>query len=105
MKNIITLEINNQDEKFLLLNTIDFDSKRKRMSVIVKNLATGKIILFMKGSDSILRNLTSQNREYLETNEMHLNDFCSQGLRNFNIGYRYIEENEYNDWNNLYKVK
>lgn len=102
--NTLYLEINNQEHKFKLLNTIEFDSKRKRMSVIVRDMNSGKIILFMKGSDSILRTLTTKNREYFKINEEHLIEFSSQGLRNFNIGYRYIDENEYNEWEILYKV-
>jgi magnesium-transporting ATPase (P-type) len=102
--NTIYLEINNQEHKFKLLNMIEFDSKRKRMSVIVKDSNSGKIILFMKGSDSSLRALTTKNREYLKINEEYLIDFSSQGLRNFNIGFRYIDENEYNEWEKIYKV-
>jgi len=102
--NNIILEINNQEHKFKLLSIIDFDSKRKRMSVIVKDMNNGKIILFMKGSDSILRALTTKNIDYLKTNELHLINFSSEGLRNFNIGYRYIEEKEYFEWEILYKV-
>ncbi len=102
--NKIILEINNQEHKFELLNTIEFDSKRKRMSVIVKDLNSGKIILFVKGSDNIIRALTTKNKEYLKVNESHLIEFASQGLRNFNIAYRYIEENEYMEWESLYKV-
>lgn len=102
--NTIYLEINNQEHKFKLLNMIEFDSERKRMSVIVKDLNSGKIILFIKGSDSSLRALTTKNREYLKINEENLIEFSSQGLRNFNIGFRYIDENEYNEWEKIYKV-
>ncbi len=102
--NTLYLEINNQEQKFKLLNSIEFDSKRKRMSVIVKDVNSGKIILFIKGADSILRALATQNKEYLKKNTEYVNEFSSQGLRNFNIGYRYIDENEYREWENLYKV-
>lgn len=104
INDIITLEIMNQDYKYKLLQVIEFDSKRKRMTVIVKDLSSGKIILFIKGSDTILRALTSKNLEYLRVNEIHLNDFCSLGLRSFNVGYKYLEEDEFNKWNEIYKV-
>jgi phospholipid-transporting ATPase len=104
VKNNMIIEINGQDQKFELLNIIEFDSKRKRMSVIVKDLSTQKIILFIKGSDSILRGMTTLNKEYLEINQQHLIDFCSLGLRNFNIGYRYIDNQQYVQWNEMYKV-
>ena len=39
--------------KYKLLNIIEFDSTRKRMSVIVRD-PDGKIMLFCKGADSII---------------------------------------------------
>ena len=104
-KGNLLLEINKNINKFATLNIIEFDSKRKRMSVIVKDLQNDKIILFCKGADSVLRNLTSQNKEYLPINEQHLIDFSTLGLRNFNVAYRYLEEKEYEEWSNLYSVK
>ena len=40
-------------EKFKLLNVIEFDSARKRMSVIVRK-PDGKIMIICKGADSII---------------------------------------------------
>lgn len=40
-------------EKFKLLNVIEFDSARKRMSVIVRT-PDGKILIICKGADSII---------------------------------------------------
>jgi magnesium-transporting ATPase (P-type) len=40
-------------EKFKLLNVIEFDSARKRMSVIVRK-PDGKILIVCKGADSII---------------------------------------------------
>ena len=41
------------ERKYKLLNIIEFDSTRKRMSVIVRD-SDGKIMLFCKGADSII---------------------------------------------------
>ena len=39
--------------KWELLNVIEFNSTRKRMSVIVKNTSTGQVKLFTKGNTSL----------------------------------------------------
>lgn len=99
------LEINEKIQKFVMLNVIEFDSERKRMSVIVKDLQTQKIILLCKGADDILRDLTSQNKEYFEENERQITELSTKGLRNLNVAYRYIEEKEYREWDVIFKVK
>ena len=38
-------------ERWLLLNTLEFSSDRKRMSVIVRDAAVGSIRIFIKGAD------------------------------------------------------
>lgn len=43
----------NETQKFELLNIIEFNSTRKRMSVIVKS-PEGKIVIMTKGADSII---------------------------------------------------
>lgn len=41
--------------KYKLLHVCEFTSSRKRMSVILKEHSTGKILLFCKGADSIIK--------------------------------------------------
>ena len=49
-KNIKIL-INGKTEEYEILRVLEFDSVRKRMSVIVKNKETNKVINFIKGAD------------------------------------------------------
>jgi len=41
----------NNIEQYEILRVIEFDSNRKRMSVVVKRFSDGKIINFIKGAD------------------------------------------------------
>lgn len=42
------------DVEFFVLNVLDFDSTRKRMSIIVQHPLSKEIILFVKGADSAI---------------------------------------------------
>lgn len=41
----------NSIEQYEILRVVEFDSNRKRMSVVVKRFSDGKIINFVKGAD------------------------------------------------------
>ena len=47
------VKYNNQISKYKLLHVLEFNSTRKRQSVILKT-AEGKIVLYTKGADSII---------------------------------------------------
>ncbi|XP_031103190.1 probable phospholipid-transporting ATPase 7 [Ipomoea triloba] len=82
-----------------LLNLLDFTSKRKRMSVIVRD-ETGQIFLLCKGADSIIFDrLAKHGKMYLEATTKHLNDYGEAGLRTLALAYKKLEEAEYNAWN------
>lgn len=51
--NNITINLKGKVLKFQLLHVLEFNSTRKRMSVIVK-APDGKIVLYTKGADSII---------------------------------------------------
>lgn len=85
--------------EFKVLNTLDFTSKRKRMSVIVKD-ESGQILLLCKGADSIIFDRLSKNgRMYEEATTKHLNEYGESGLRTLALAYRKLEESEYSAWN------
>ena len=52
---------------FTVLNVLEFDSTRKRMSVIVKNYQTGYIELYCKGADSYVEKLLKRGDAEHET--------------------------------------
>ncbi|RDX61623.1 putative phospholipid-transporting ATPase 4, partial [Mucuna pruriens] len=89
--------------EYKILNLLDFTSKRKRMSVIVRD-EEGSIILFCKGADSIIFDRLSKNgKMYLETTTRHLNEYGEVGLRTLALAYRKLDDQEYSDWNNKFQ--
>lgn len=83
------------DRSYRILNVLEFNSARKRMSVIVKN-EEGKTFLFSKGADSVMyERLSSSESAYREVTQQHINEYADAGLRTLVLAYRELQEDEY----------
>lgn len=84
---------------YKLLNVIEFNSSRKRMSVIVKDM-DGKILLLCKGADSVMfERLGKTGREFEKETKEHVNEYANAGLRTLVLAYRELDENDYEEFN------
>uniref|UniRef100_A0A1A8PNA1 Phospholipid-transporting ATPase n=1 Tax=Nothobranchius rachovii TaxID=451742 RepID=A0A1A8PNA1_9TELE len=89
------MEILNKDdeiERFELLHVLNFDSVRRRMSVIVKS-SSGEYLLFCKGADSsifprVVSGKVEQVKARVEQNAV-------EGLRTLCVAYRRLSASEY----------
>ncbi|KAI3497934.1 hypothetical protein L2E82_13930 [Cichorium intybus] len=89
----------NVERSFELLNVLEFNSTRKRMSVIVRD-DEGRLILLSKGADSVMFERLSKNgREFEEKTREHVNEYADAGLRTLILAYRELNENEYQEFN------
>ncbi|GER53535.1 aminophospholipid ATPase [Striga asiatica] len=87
------------EREFKVLNLLDFTSKRKRMSVIIRD-EKGQILLLCKGADSIIFDRLAKNgRMYEEATRKHLNEYGEAGLRTLALAYKKLDEAEYSSWN------
>ncbi|KAE8666028.1 putative phospholipid-transporting ATPase 9 [Hibiscus syriacus] len=87
------------DRSYKLLNVIEFNSTRKRMSVIVRD-EEGKILLLSKGADSVMfEMLAKSGRDFEEDTREHMNGYADAGLRTLVLAYRELSENEYQVFN------
>lgn len=100
--NNIYLNIQGQEVTYRLLNIIEFNSTRKRMSVIAQDPRDNKIYIFCKGADNIIYERLKEKNELSEETFTHLEDFANEGLRTLCIAYRNVPEEEYNNWNKQY---
>ena len=110
-KGIITIEILDHEndykrvKKFKILQKFDFTSERQCSSIVVQDLTTKRIILYIKGSDRKIFNIIdnySEKNIYPKTKN-HLDHFAKQGLRTLCFGMKYISKEEYIYWENKYK--
>ncbi|CAF1486017.1 unnamed protein product, partial [Rotaria sordida] len=93
----VIISFRGEEEKYEILNVLEFSSDRKRMSVIVRT-PKNQIKLYCKGADSvIMERLVSDDPNVPLTTE-HLESFAKDGLRTLCLAYRILTDDEYNEW-------
>ena len=92
----IRLNVLGEERLYLVLNTLEFNSSRKRMSAIIR-MPDNTIILFCKGADSIIYSRLScgEQAELRNVTADHLEMFAREGLRTLCVAQRVLSEEEY----------
>jgi phospholipid-translocating ATPase len=101
----LVLNVLGEERRYQVLNTLEFNSSRKRMSAIIR-MPDGKIMLFCKGADSMIysRLIAGEQRELRQATGEHLEMFAREGLRTLCIAQREISEEEYQEWSRDYDI-
>jgi len=110
----LIIEIQGIQKEFEILNLLEFNSTRKRMSCIVKIPAANpgdepRALLICKGADSIIYSRLSvekgaNDEKLLERTALHLEQYATEGLRTLCIAQRELSWSEYERWNAKYNV-
>ncbi len=74
-----------------MLYNFEFDSDRKRSSVVVRSVADGKLLVLVKGADNVMKGIMAQPYEHLKDMDCFLDDFSKAGLRTLCLGYKLLE--------------
>lgn len=91
--NVIRVKYLRDIYTYKLLYTLEFNSTRKRNSVIVRDLGTNKIYLLCKGADSIiLERMNKKNDVYVNSTVDNLSKYGSIGLRTLLLSEKEISE-------------
>uniref|UniRef100_A0A670ZU60 Phospholipid-transporting ATPase n=1 Tax=Pseudonaja textilis TaxID=8673 RepID=A0A670ZU60_PSETE len=98
----VIIESLGQEERYELLNVLEFTSSRKRMSVIVRT-PSGKLRLYCKGADTVICDRLAENSRYKEITLKHLELFATEGLRTLCFAVAEITESDYQEWLNIYQ--
>lgn len=93
---LLTIEVNGELEEYELMEILEFDSTRKRMSVIVRG-PDGRIKVFTKGADCVIFERLAPDQDPNLTTE-HLHDFAVEGLRTLCLAYADLDESFYQKW-------
>ncbi|CAJ1074205.1 probable phospholipid-transporting ATPase VD isoform X2 [Xyrichtys novacula] len=91
-----------------LLHILPFDSNRKRMSVVIRHPLSGQVVVYTKGADSVIMDLTETPKgadhaqeiygHIREQTQKHLDSYARDGLRTLCIAKKVLEEEEYEVW-------
>ncbi|XP_067589044.1 phospholipid-transporting ATPase VB [Pseudorca crassidens] len=95
---------------FDVLCTLEFDSVRKRMSVVVRHPLTGEIIVYTKGADCVIMDLLEDPACVTDTDvekkvrkiraqtQRHLDLYARDGLRTLCIAKKILSEEDFQRW-------
>ncbi|KAJ3395120.1 hypothetical protein HDU84_002694 [Entophlyctis sp. JEL0112] len=92
-----------------VLHTLEFDSTRKRMSVIVRDSKTGKMHIYCKGADNVIlqrldRNPKVNDPQMVQAAVETLHDFSVVGLRTLCIAYRELDDDLYHHFKDEFEA-
>lgn len=98
----VFVEVLGEQKEYQVLNILEFNSTRKRMSSIIRG-PDGKIKLYCKGADTVIfERLASEGQSFTEVTSNQLEEYATEGLRTLCIGMREIPEAEYKKWVSIY---
>jgi phospholipid-transporting ATPase len=95
LNSIRKLKLNGENKDYEILNFFEFNSDRKRSSVIVRD--NGVIKLYTKGADVVIgKSLHKDNRKDIHDQiKNYINDFSLQGFRCLYVAMKIFSEEEY----------
>ncbi|XP_078530991.1 phospholipid-transporting ATPase IC isoform X2 [Lissotriton helveticus] len=99
----ITISEMGTERKYTVHALLDFNSDRKRMSVIVTE-PEGNKRLYCKGADTVIYERLSPNNPLKEETQESLDGFASDTLRTLCLCYKDISEEEFEKWNVKYQA-
>uniref|UniRef100_A0A2P2LF66 Phospholipid-transporting ATPase n=4 Tax=Rhizophora mucronata TaxID=61149 RepID=A0A2P2LF66_RHIMU len=100
--NFLEIRSNASVIRYEVLETLEFTSDRKKMSVVVRDCQNGKIFLLSKGADEAVLPYAfagQQIRTFIEAVEQ----YTQLGLRTLCLAWRELKEDEYQEWSLMFK--
>ncbi|KAJ3027913.1 hypothetical protein HK097_006063, partial [Rhizophlyctis rosea] len=99
-ENLCVVDVLGEERCYTILNVLEFNSDRKRMSVVMRR-PEGEIVVLTKGADSVIFERLKRSegsKGVLESTESHLEGFANEGLRTLCLAWRVISEEHYESW-------
>ncbi|XP_078436696.1 phospholipid-transporting ATPase 1-like [Wolffia australiana] len=103
----IVIDVNGEELRLDVLGLHEFDSVRKRMSVVIR-FPSGLVKVFAKGADSSMFSILLKTNEEQSTcirkaTESHLVDYSSTGLRTLVVAGKNLNDSEFTEWHSRYE--
>ncbi|GBF89503.1 phospholipid-transporting ATPase [Raphidocelis subcapitata] len=95
------------EAEYEVLNILEFNSTRKRMSVVLR-APDNRVLLYCKGADTVIYERMARghptNEALREVTLGHMEDFGSAGLRTLCLAFRELDPAFYDQWQERYIV-
>ncbi len=98
----VTIAVKGMDLEYEILNVNEFNSTRKRMSIVVR-CPDGRIKLMIKGADTVIYDRLAPGCTYQDMTSQHMEEYANEGLRTLVLAYRDIPVAEYKAWLTIYE--
>ncbi|GMH13264.1 hypothetical protein Nepgr_015105 [Nepenthes gracilis] len=101
----IDIDVLGERLRFDVLGLHEFDSDRKRMSVVLR-CPDNIVKVFVKGADTTMFSLINKslNLDVIHATEAHIQKYSSHGLRTLVIGMRELNGPEFEQWQSSYEA-
>ncbi|KAA8517553.1 hypothetical protein F0562_017817 [Nyssa sinensis] len=102
----IVIDVNGEKLRFDVLGLHEFDSVRKRMSVVIR-FPDNSVKVLVKGADTSMFNIleedTKRGDHIRHATQTHLNEYSSEGLRTLVVAGRDLTDEELEEWQCMYE--
>ncbi|CAN6866872.1 unnamed protein product [Brassica oleracea] len=100
----IVINVRGEMQRYNVLGLHEFDSDRKRMSVILGCPDTS-VKLFVKGADSSMFSVMDESYgDVIEETKKQLHAYSSDGLRTLVVGMRKLNDSEFEQWHSSFEA-
>ena len=87
-------------ETYEILANFPFSSETKRMGILLKHVKTDRIIFYLKGAETVMKNkVKPQQRVVIDES---CDNLANEGLRTLVISQKLIAKEFYNEWTKRY---
>ncbi|KAG8456790.1 hypothetical protein GDO86_002538 [Hymenochirus boettgeri] len=97
----VTISEMGTQKTYEVLGILDFNSDRKRMSIIVRE-PDGHIKLYCKGADTVIYERLHPDNPRKDETQKALDLFANETLRTLCLCYKDISQEEFDSWNKKY---
>ncbi|TMW56547.1 hypothetical protein Poli38472_006557 [Pythium oligandrum] len=91
---------------YKVLNVLEFDSDRKRMTIIVET-PESDIVLLCKGADNVILErleVTPTSQELIDDVYSQLSEYARTGMRTLCLASKHINRSDYEAWNERFQA-
>lgn len=99
-KIVITIA-EDKNDTYEILASFPFNSETKRMGIILRNNENHRIYFYVKGADSVMKNMVSSQQSHFIIEEC--DNLAREGLRTLVFARKSLSELEYEKWASDYK--